>query len=86
MPLLTCVGVFGFFIYLKWRLRRQPLFWSVIGVLAAIHLGLIWYTPWTSDDLPRAMLAGAGSIDLCLLIVILAAVEVLLGGQGETES
>ena len=54
-------------------------------MLAAIHLGLIWYTPWTSDDLPRGTLAGAASIDLCLMIAILAAVEVLLGGQSEAE-
>jgi hypothetical protein len=85
MPLLTCTGVFGVFIYLKWRLRRQPLFWSVIGVLVAIHLGLIWYTPWTSGDLPRAMVGGAASIDLCLMIAILATVEVLLGGGSEAE-
>lgn len=81
VPLLMVIGAFSCFIYLKWQLRRQPVFWRVVAVLAALHLGLIWYVPWTSERVPTAALAGAGSIDLCLMIVLLAAVEVLLKGE-----
>jgi hypothetical protein len=81
MPLLGITAVFGFFIYLKWGLRRQPLFWSVIAVLGVLHVALVWYVPWSSGRLPAAALAGAGSIDLCVMLLLLAAVEVLLKGR-----
>ena len=81
MPLLMMIAVFGFFIYLKWELRRQPLFWSVIALLAVLHIGLVWSIPWSSDRVPTGALAGGGSIDLCLMFLLLAAVEVLLKGQ-----
>lgn len=81
VPLLTTIAMFGFFIYLKWRLRRQLLFWSTIAVLAAAHALLIWYIPWTSKWVPAAATAGVASIDLCLMLWVLAAVEVLVGGH-----
>jgi hypothetical protein len=86
MPLLMSIAVFGFFIYLKPGLRHEPLFWSTIAVLAVLHASLIWYVPWTSDQVPRATLAGAASIDLVLMFVILAAVEVLLGERASPDN
>jgi len=85
LPLLMSIGLFGFFIYLKWRLRRQPLFWSTIAVLAAVHALLIWSIPWTSKWVPAAATAAVASIDLCLMLWVLAAVEVLVGGQKTAE-
>jgi hypothetical protein len=78
LPIINCIGVFGLFIYLKWGLRRQPLFWSVIAMLAALHALLIWYLPWTSKWVPAATIAGISSIDFCLILWILAAVETLV--------
>ena len=85
LPLLMSIGLFAFFIYLKWGLRRQPLFWSTIAVLAAVHALLIWYIPWTSKWVPAAAIAAVASIDLCLMLWVLAAVEVLVGGQTTAE-
>ena len=86
MPLLTSIGMFGFFIYLKWGLRRQPLFWGIIALLAALHALVIWYIPWTSKWVPAAVTAGIASIDLCLMLWVLAALEVLLGEQSSAEN
>jgi hypothetical protein len=78
LPLINCIGVFGLFIYLKWGLRREPLFWITIAVLAALHALLLWYLPWTSKWVPAATIAGISSIDFCLMLWILAAVETLV--------
>lgn len=86
VPLLVSIGMFGFFIYLKWPLKRQPLFWVTIAVLAALHATLIWYIPWTSKWVPSLAIAGAASLDLCLMFWILAAVEVLLGAQASAKN
>ena len=85
MPLLMSIGLFAFFIYLKWGLRRQALFWGTIALLMAVHVALIWYIPWTSDWVPAAVTAGVASIDLCLMLFVLAAVEVLCGSQAVAE-
>lgn len=65
LPLLGTIVVFSFFIYLKWDLRRQPLFWSTFVILAALHALLIWYVPWTSKWVPAVVSAGIVSVDIC---------------------
>ena len=86
MPLLMSIALFSLFIYLKWGLRRQPLFWFVIAALGALHASLLWYIPWTSKWVPAAATAGVASIDLCLMLWILAAVEVLLGDRATAKN
>jgi hypothetical protein len=86
LPLLSSIFLFAFFIYLKWGLRRQPLFWATIAVLVALHVLLLWYIPWTSKWVPSLAIAGVVSIDLCLMLWVLAAVEVLLGGHANAEN
>lgn len=81
LPLLDCIGIFGFFIYLKWGLRRQPLFWATILVLAALHALLVWYIPWDGKWVPAIAVAGMLSVDLCLMSWVLAAVEAVLGTE-----
>ena len=86
LPLLNCIGVFGLLIYLKWDLRRQPLFWAVIVLLVALHAVLTWYIPWTSRWVPAVAIAGISSIDFCFMLWILAAVEIVLGDQATVKS
>jgi hypothetical protein len=85
VPVLMCAALFGFLIYLKWSLRRQPLFWAIILLLAAVHAALVWYIPWTTKWVPAAAIGGIGSVDLCVMLWTLAAVEAWLGGQSEAD-
>ena len=81
LPLLNCVAVFGLLIYLKWSLRRQLVFWSTIAVLAALHAVLLWSIPWTSKWVPSVAIAGISSVDFCLMLWVLAAVEAVTESQ-----
>jgi hypothetical protein len=83
LPLLNCIAVFGLLIYLKWPLRRQPLFWTIVGVFAALHALLLWYLPWTSNWVPAAAIAGISSVDFCLMLWILIGVEALISREAE---
>ncbi|OGS49704.1 MAG: hypothetical protein A3J40_03840 [Erythrobacter sp. RIFCSPHIGHO2_12_FULL_63_10] len=78
VPLIMFIGLFGLLVYLKWGLRRQPFFWCAIAVFAALHALLIWYIPWTSKWVPAAAVAAIATIDLCLMLWVFAAIEVLL--------
>jgi hypothetical protein len=85
VPALNCALVFGFLIYVKWTLRRQPLFWATMTLLAAMHILLAWYVPWTSGWVPAVAIAGISSVDFCVMLWILAAVEVLLVNEPGVE-
>jgi hypothetical protein len=74
LPLLNCIAVFGFLIYLKRRLRRQVKFWTTLAVLAALHALVIWYVPWTSKWVPAVAIAIISSVDFCLMLWIVDAV------------
>ena len=86
LPLINCLSVFGLLIYLKWGLRRRPLFWGIVSVLAVLHALLLWYIPRTSNWVPAVAIAGISSIDFCFMLWVLAAVEILLEGEEAAES
>jgi hypothetical protein len=86
VPVTMCFSVFGLLIYLKWSLRRQPLFWATIAVLAAAHAALIWYIPWTTKWVPAVTVTSIVTIDFCLMLWVLAAVDSWLGSQSDNEN
>jgi len=79
LPTLTCVVSLGFAIVLKWNLRRKTWFWITISVIAALHILLIVSVPWTDKWVPATAYAGAASLDLVVILVVLAIVEKLVG-------
>ena len=81
LPLLNCIGVFGFLIYLKWELRQHTWFWTVLTALVMLHAVLIWYIPWTSKWVPALAIAVISSADFCLMLWILVAVGRMAGPE-----
>jgi hypothetical protein len=81
LPILNCIGVFGLIVYLKWNLRRRLWFWVTIALLATIHTFLILYIPWTSKWVPALAIAVISSVDVYLILWILAAVGRLVEGR-----
>jgi hypothetical protein len=67
---LNSVAVCGFAIVLKWRLKRRPLFWGVMAVVAACHVPLIISVPWTTEWIPAAVIAVFDSVDVVVIIVL----------------
>ena len=78
LPVLNCVAVFGFLIALKWKLRRCCWFWGVMIFIAALHVPLIMFIPWTNNWVPALAIGLIDSADFCVIVGILAAVERLL--------
>ncbi|HEY1308317.1 MAG TPA: hypothetical protein VGF24_32435 [Vicinamibacterales bacterium] len=46
LPTLNCIGVLGFAIAVKWKLRQRAWFWGTMTILAALHVPLILIVPW----------------------------------------
>ena len=74
LPVLNSIGVFGFLIALKWNLRRRSWFWGIMIFIAALHVPLIMFIPWTTQWVPALAIGVIDSADFCLIIWILAAV------------
>lgn len=78
--------VFGFLLYLKWRLRRHAWFWMTMAAVVILHVLLILFIPWTNNWVPAAVTAGVDSLDICLVFWILGIVEQFAGGPKEEDS
>jgi hypothetical protein len=74
LPVLNCIAVFGFLIALKWKLRRHSWFWGIMIFIAALHVPLIMFIPWTTQWVPALAIGVIDSADFCLIVWILAAV------------
>jgi chromate transport protein ChrA len=75
LPVLNSIGVLGFLIALKWRLRRRIWFWGIMILIAALHVPLILLIPWTTQWVPALAIGVIDSADFCVIVWVLAAVE-----------
>jgi hypothetical protein len=80
LPVLNSIGMLGFLILVKWNLRRHVWFWMTMIVMAALHVPLILYIPWTTRWVPALAIAVIDSVDFCLILAILSVVENFMEG------
>ncbi len=74
LPTLNSIGVLGFMLVLKRKLWRHAWFWGTMAGIAAFHIPLILFVPWTTKWVPAPAIAGIDSLDFCLILWILAVV------------
>jgi hypothetical protein len=81
LPVGMSVGAFGFLLVVKWRLRCYVWFWATIAVFAALRVAILCLLPWTKKWVPAAACAGAASIDIYAMLVIISVVGHLSGSE-----
>jgi hypothetical protein len=86
LPTLNCLGMLGFAIGVKWKLRRHAWFWGTITILAALHVPLILFVPWTTKWVPAIAIALIDSVDLIVMLAILSVVAKFMEGPKTSES
>lgn len=74
LPALNSILVVGFAVAVKWNLRRHAWFWGTMAILAALHVPLVLFVPWTSKWVPAIAIAAIDSGDLIVMLAILAVV------------
>ena len=47
LPILNSIAVIGVVVALNWKMRRRVWFWIAITIIAALHVPLIMFIPWT---------------------------------------
>jgi hypothetical protein len=79
LPTLNSIAIVGFMLVLKRKLWRLAWFWGTIAVVAALHVPLVLFVPWTTKWVPALAIAVIDSLDFCLILWILAAVGKFMG-------
>jgi len=72
-------------IVMRWKLRRHVWFWITIIFLAALHLPLILFVPWTTKWIPAFVIAPFGIADLYAMLWILSVVGKFVERQKPSE-
>jgi hypothetical protein len=80
LPVFNWVAVLGFMLVVKWNLRRHAWFWITWTVIAAVHVPLILFVPWTTKWVPALAIGGIDSLDFCAIIWIIDFIGKFAGG------
>ena len=72
-------------IAMRWRLKQHGWFWLTMIVLAALHVQLILFGPWTTKWVPALAIIPIGIADLYLMLWVLSVVGKFMGEQKTTE-
>ncbi|PYY17050.1 MAG: hypothetical protein DMG60_12985 [Acidobacteria bacterium] len=85
LPTFNCIAVLGFAIAVKRKLRRHTWFWGMMTILAALHVPLILFVPWTTKWVPATAIAAIDSADLIVMLTILSVVGKFMEGSKTAE-
>ncbi len=73
-PSIISAAMVAIAIALRWKLRRHVWFWATMAILAALHLPLILFVPWTTRWIPAVVIAPVGIADLYAMLWVLSVV------------
>src|SRR5207249_10809264 len=85
LPTLNSIAVIGFTVALKRKLGRHAWFWGTMAILAALHVPLILFVPWTTKWVPALAIAAIDSADLIVMLAIIDAVGKFMEGPKTSE-
>lgn len=80
-PSLISVGMIAIAIALRWGLRRHVWFWATMALIAALHIPLIVFVPWTTQWVPAVVIAPVGMADLYAMLWVLSIVGKFMQGN-----
>ena len=73
-PTMVSVAMVGLAIKMRWKLRTHVWFWITVTILAALHLPLILFVPWTTRWIPAVLIAPIGIADLYAMLWVISVV------------
>ncbi|PYV17040.1 MAG: hypothetical protein DMG21_09645 [Acidobacteria bacterium] len=86
LPTLDSIGMIGFAIAIKWKLRRRMWFWLTMLAIGALHVPLILFIPWTTRWIPAPVIIPFAIADLIVVLAIVSVVGKLVEGPNAPEA
>ena len=80
-PTLISAAIVASAIAMRWNLRRHAWFWGTMAIIAALHIPLILFVPWTTNWAPALVIIPIGIGDLYVMLWALSVVGKLIEGQ-----
>jgi hypothetical protein len=74
-PTLDSVAMVTIAIAMRWKLRGHVWFWITMTTLAALHVPLILFVPWTTKWVPAIVIIPIGLADLYVMLTIVSVVR-----------
>jgi hypothetical protein len=71
LPTEICIAMFVIAIAMRWQLKRHVWFWITIAAIAALHVLLILFIPWTNRWVPAFVITPIAIADLFVILLIL---------------
>jgi hypothetical protein len=73
-PSLVTAATVVLAIIMRWKLKRHVWFWITMIVLAALHVPLILFIPWTTKWIPAFVIIPIGMADLYIMLWVISVV------------
>jgi hypothetical protein len=84
-PSLISVAMVALAIVMRWKLRKHLWFWITMTFLAAFHLPLVLFVPWTTKWIPAIVIAPFGIADLYAMLWVISVVGKFMEGPKASE-
>jgi hypothetical protein len=80
-PTVFSVSMIVIAVAMRWKLNGQVWFWITMASLAALHLPLILFIPWTAKWIPVLIIIPIGIADLYAMLWVVSVVGKFMGGS-----
>ena len=79
-PILYSAAIIAITVAMRWKLRGHLWFWATMAVLAALHVPLILFIPWTTTWIPVLVVIPIGIADSYVMLWVVAVIAKAKGG------
>ena len=84
-PTVFSVSIIIIAVAMRWKLKGLVWFWITIASLAALHVPLILFIPWTTKWIPVLVIIPIGIADLYAMLWVVSVVGKYVGEQKTTK-
>lgn len=84
-PIMFSVSIIGVTIAMRWKLKGHVWFWVTMALLAALHVLLILFIPWTTKWIPALFLIPIGIADSYAMLWAVSIIGKFAGEQKAIE-
>lgn len=84
-PTVFSVSIITIAVVMRWKLKGRVWFWITMACLAALHVPLILFIPWTTKWIPVLVIIPIGIADLYAMLWVVSVVGKFMRGPETAE-
>jgi hypothetical protein len=84
-PMLYSAAIIIITVAMRWKLRGHMWFWVTMACLAALHIPLILFIPWTTKWIPALVVIPIGIADSYAMLWVVSVIGKFMEERKSTE-